>query len=75
MSQMFLFHNLTQGRGLFIAGINPTCAALGQDPGKGCAGTKETQVALPLGEEILKAPAGGGNKQFVKLLDGPRFTT
>lgn len=49
MSQMFLFHNLTQGRGLFIAGVNPTCAALGQDPRKGCAGTEATQVALPLG--------------------------
>lgn len=49
MSQMFLLHNLTQGRGLFIASVNPTCAGLGQGPGKGCAGTEATRLALPLG--------------------------
>lgn len=54
MSQMFLFHNLTQGRGLFGAGVNPACAVLGQDPGKGSAGTKATQVALPLGRRYVE---------------------
>lgn len=40
MSQMVLFNNPTQGRGLFKAGINPACTTSDRDPGKGCAGWK-----------------------------------
>lgn len=54
MSQMFLFHNLTQGRGLLDAGVNPACTALGWDPRKGCAGTGAIQVALPLGQRYAE---------------------
>lgn len=48
MSQMFLFNNLTQGRGLLEAGINPEYTVPGQDPGMGHAGTKAIQVGLLL---------------------------
>lgn len=48
MSQMFLFNNLTQGRGLLKAGVNPAHTVSGQDPGMGRAGTEAIQVALLL---------------------------
>lgn len=31
---MFLFNNLTQGRGLLKVGVNPACTVPSQDPGK-----------------------------------------
>lgn len=46
---MFLFNNLSQGRGLLKAGVNPACTAPRQDPGEGSVGTAVIQVGLPLG--------------------------
>lgn len=34
MSQMFLFNNLTEGRELLQAGVNPACTESGHNPRK-----------------------------------------
>lgn len=50
MSQMFLFNNLTQGRGPLKAGVNPVCTVPGQDLEKGCGHGSETgELAIRYG--------------------------
>ena len=50
MSQMFLFNNLTEGRELLQAGVNPACTEPGHNPRKVMqAGTQVVQGDFPLG--------------------------